>query len=136
MKRTTVCMIVGAILLGMISLVEAQQAPDRGKPLSKALPAEVCAALEQYVAKVDAAGSIKEPERRAEKYAEAQKGLTEVVTRKEQASLLEDALAYPKLVEQVVATDPTTKGFDELLDKRIKMRGTLLEACSNYTTTR
>lgn len=136
MKRTTICLIVGAIFLGMMSLVEAQQAPDKGKPASKTLPAEACSALERYLATIDAAASIKDAERRAEMYAEGQKRLTEVLTRKEQASLLADALTYAKVVEQVVTTDPTSKGFDQLLAKRLKMRETILEACSIYTTTR
>ena len=136
MKGTTLCLIVGAIFLGMVSLVEAQRDTSQGKPAAKALPAEVCSALEQYLAKIDAAGSLRDATKREEKYTEAQKELSEVLTRSERASLLKDALEYAKFVEQVVITDPTTKGFDGLLDKRIKMRGRLLEACSNYTTTR
>lgn len=136
MKRRTLCLIAGAIFLGMVTMSAAKQDAGKGKPSSGSLSADVCSAMEQYLARIDAAGALKEKAKREEKYAEARKELTEVLKRHDRASLLAEALEYENAAEQVVTADPTTDSFPGLVEKRINLRGELLGRCPNFKTTR
>ncbi len=137
MKRLAIWMIVGAIFLGMWSFTEAQQPRGDGKTSPRALPAQECKAIEQYIAKIDAARSIREKTQREEKYAEAQAQLTAALKgRDEAAPLLGEALEYAKRTEQVATADPTDPKLSEILENRLKLRSALLERCTEYTANR
>lgn len=131
MKKVAQYVIVGMMLLGMVSVGVAQQDMSKGKSSSSVVPPDVCKAIQQYVARVDAARSIGNKTGRAEKYAQAQKELEQVLKRYTQSALLEEATEYAKLTEVIVRTEPTDGKLAELLDKRLKLRGALLERCGD-----
>ncbi len=129
MRRLTQCVIVGILILGMVSVGMAQQVTGKGKSSSTVVPADACTAIQQYVARIDAARSIGEQARREEKYTQARKELEPVLQRYNLSVLVDEASEYAKLTEVVVRADPTDPKLADLLDKRLKVRGALLERC-------
>ena len=136
MKNPVLCLILVVICLGMFSIAAAQAQKSGAKSASSAPPREVCRAIEAYVAKVDTAKSISDPSKRAEQYAGAQQDLETVLKKHNQTELLGKALDYVPFTEQVVTTEATNPKLNEYLEKRSKLRETLLEICSGYTNTR
>ncbi len=136
MKNPTLCLALVVICLGVFSVSGAQAQQKAGKPASSAPPREVCRAIEAYVAKVDTAKSMSDPSKRAEQYAQAKQDLETVLKKHNQAELLNKALDYVPYTEQVATTEATNPKLNEYLEKRSKLRETLLEICSGYTTTR
>jgi hypothetical protein len=136
MKSRILCLILGVICLGMFSIagVEAQQ--GGAKSVSSAPPREVCRAIEEYVAKVDSAKSMSDPSKRAKQYEEAKQDLETVLKKHNQTELLGKALDYVPFTEQVATAEATNPKLNEYLEKRSKLRETLLEICSGYTITR
>ncbi len=136
MKSQVLCLILGVICFCVffVSGVHAQQ--KAGKPASSAPPREVCRAIEAYVAKVDTAKSISDASKRAEQYAQAKQELETVLKKHNQTELLGKALDYVPYTEQVATTEATNPKLNEYLEKRSKLRETLLETCSGYTITR
>jgi len=136
MKRLVIWMLVGAICFGAGSVALAQQSGGQRKASSKALSAQECKAMEQYIAKIDAARSISQKARREEKYEEAQAELTKALKGRDDNGVLAQALEYAKRTEQVVTTDPTDPKLAEILDSRLKLRSSLLDRCKDFTATR
>lgn len=92
--------------------------------------------MEQYVAGIDAARSMKEKKVRQEKYRKALEELAAVLKPRGETALVSQAEAYAQLSEQVVVADPSNQRFDEMVDARLKTRSALLQRCENYTSTR
>lgn len=136
MNRLVIWMMVGAICVGVGSLAQAQQSGGEGKASSKALSAQECKAIEQYIAKIDAARSISQKAQRDENYEEAQAELKTAVKGRGDDTVLAQALEYAKRTEQVVTTDPTDPRLTEILDRRLKLRSGLLDRCKDFTATR
>lgn len=135
MARLLVWLLVGTICAGMLTIAAAQQGTGSAKSSSQ-LPAEVCQAMEQYVAGIDAARSMKEKKVRQEKYRKALEELAAVLKPRGETALVSQAEAYAQLSEQVVVADPSNQRFDEMVDARLKTRSALLQRCENYTSTR
>jgi len=136
MKRLVIWMMAWAICLGVGPITEAQQSSGAEKASARALPAQECKAIEQYIAKIDAARSIREKAKREEKYEEAQAELKAALKGRDDATLLDQASEYAKSTELVASTDPTDSKLSEILDRRLKLRSGLLERCQDYTATR
>jgi hypothetical protein len=137
MKSPFICLLlVGALSFGVFSISGAQTPQHGDKPISGTPPREACRAIETYVALVDAAKSISDPSKRANQYAEAKQGLENVLKRHNQDTLLAMASDYAPYTEQVAITEATNPKLNEYLEKRSKLRETLLEICSGYTMTR
>lgn len=131
--------VVFVVLLGCLAVVSVaggQAGPDRGKGSAQAPSRDVCQALESYVAKIDTAKSINEASERAKKYAEAQSQLEQVLKKANQASILEDVVAYASYTEAVAIKDATDPGLGAALERRSKMREYILQLCMGYTITR
>ncbi len=97
MKRFTLCMMVGVLILGVMSLSGAQSDTSKGNPSPATLPAAACQAIQQYVAKIDAARSMSDSAKRQETYTQAHKELESVVLRHKKSALADDAAQYAKL---------------------------------------
>ncbi|MGB6064814.1 MAG: hypothetical protein WBG50_08390 [Desulfomonilaceae bacterium] len=136
MKRLTLCLILGIFCAAIVSFAGAQQSTGKGKSTSKALPAEVCKAIEKYVAKVDSARSMNDKSSREKKYNQAQEDLAKVLTKYGKSALLSEASKYVLYTELVVGGDAKDVNLDQLIDQRLKKRTSLLEMCSPYTTKR
>ncbi len=136
MKRVWLGLIVGLICLGMMAIAGGQQGTGKGQASPRDLPAAVCQAIEQYIAKIDAARSIGDKTQRTEKLSAAQDELASVLKRNDSTSLLSQASAYARYTELMASTDPTDTKFGELVEQRLNSRAALLEACSSYTTSR
>jgi hypothetical protein len=136
MKRLALCLIVGMICLGVGSIVLGQQDSGGVKPKPDSLPADACKAIEQYVAKINAAGSVKDKAKREVQYSQAQDGLTTALKNLGRPEVIEHAMGYSQYTEQIVVTDPLDKGYGDLVEKRIKLSELLLNLCMSYTTAR
>ena len=136
MKRLALWMIAGAIFLGVGAVFEAQQSGGAGKTSSAALPANVCKAIEQYIAKIDASRSVKDKGQREERYSEAQTELKSAFKGRDDAPIIAEAEDYARYTEQIANTDPTDTRLTDILDKRLKFRSALLDRCEGYTATR
>jgi hypothetical protein len=136
MKRLALWIMLGAICLGIVSIGQAQQNRGTGKMAFRELPAGVCRAIEQYIAKVDAARSLTDKASREEKYAEAREELAAVLKSYDKAFLITEATDYAGYTELVAGTDPTDAKFNDAVEKRLRARTALLEICENGTVTR
>jgi len=136
MKKLWLCLIVGATCLGIVSSAGSQQGQGKGKASSGDLPAAVCQAIEQYIAKIDSARSISDKTQRTEKYTAAENELATVLKRHDRDSLLTQASAYARYTELVASSDPSDTKFSGLLEQRLNSRAALLEMCASYTTSR
>jgi hypothetical protein len=124
MKRFAPCIAVGMLLVGLLCPAGAQQAPAAVR-----LSPEACAAVQQYVARIDASRSMNAAADREETYAQARKGLEPVLQRNKQAQLLDVASDYAKVSETIVKASATDPKLPELVDKRLKLRSRLLDHC-------
>lgn len=123
--------------LGSTCLVSADPVVSQEpSPSPGILPQEVCAALEAYFAKVNAARSIADEAQRKEKYNEAKTELEQLLQKHGSTASLTQASLYASYSEQVVTSDAADPKLPELLDKRLKVRMTLLESCPGYAATR
>jgi len=136
MKQLTLCLALGAIFLALVSAGIAQQSGAAGKAPASKLPDEVCKAIEQYVAGIDSARTVRDKAEREEKYAAAQKALVPVLSRFGKTYLLEEITVYAQHCEEVATADPTDAKFEKLVAQRLGTRSKLLEWCSSYTPTR
>lgn len=137
MARLTWWIMVPALLcLFPVSLAMGQQGTKKNKPTSEALSLEVCTAVEQYIARIDAARSIKEQSKREEEYTAAKTELARVLEPRGKTALLAETAAYAQCSEQVIVTDSSDARYSELVDKRIKSRSSLLGRCLNFGDTR
>jgi hypothetical protein len=132
MKAFLFCLLLGSMCLAPAAPVVSQEL----SPSPGILPQEVCAALEAYFAKVNAARSIVDEAQRREKYNEAKTELEQLLQKHSSTALLTQASLYASYSEQVVTSDAADPKLPELLDKRLKVRMTLLESCPGYTATR
>ena len=136
MKRLALYLTLGIFCAAIVSFAGAQQSTRKGKSTSRGLPAEVCKALEQYVAKVDSARSMNEKASRDVKYKQAQEELAAVLKKYGKSALLSEASDYARYTELVVSVDAKDANMDQLIDQRLKKRTSLLEMCSTYSTRR
>jgi hypothetical protein len=139
MKRLALCLILGIVCMGMVSYAEAQEKAGKGKSSSKTLPSEVCKAIEQYVAKIDAARAVKDPATRSGMYFEAAAALQDpasMLKGPDKDNVLSIAANYAGYTEMVVSGDAKDAHLDTVLEKRLNARTELLEMCSSYTSTR
>lgn len=136
MKRLVQWLMLGTICLAIVSFAVAQGGTGKAKSNSKQLPAEVCKAIEQFIAQIDSARSVKEKAAREAKFAKAQDELAMVLKRNDKLALLSEASAYIRYTELVVSGDAKDANLDELLQKRLETRSGLLGLCTSYTTTR
>jgi len=130
------CLIVGAICLAIASAGSADQSGEGGKAYSGKLPDEVCRAIEQYIAAIDAARALKDKADRGERYAAAQQALMAGLQRFGKTSLLADITSYAQQSELVSTTDPTDVTFDKRIAERLNTRSKLLDWCSSFTIKR
>ncbi len=128
MKRQLLCFILGLICLATASIAGAQQISG--------VPAEVCQALDHYVAAIYTAGAETDKAARQEQYSAALKTLTEVLKRHSKDHLLTQATGFAQYTELVASTDPTDAKFGEHLEKRLKSGAALQDLCMPYTTKR
>lgn len=136
MKGFAIILPMALACLGAISLAMGQ--PTGAK--SGAAPSErmlvVCQALTTYIAKVDAARSISDKEKREAKYTEAKNELSSALNQSEQAELLGEASSYARYTETIATADPGKPDMADDLEKRLKSRSALLERCESYTKSR
>jgi vacuolar-type H+-ATPase subunit H len=116
---------VGILVLGLAASVCAQQSS------SAKLSTEACSGVQKYVAKIDATRGMAGKAQRQEAYAQAQKDLEPILQQIKQPAMTEAASQYAKLSEEIVAADSTTPNLPDLLDKRLKARGILLDHCDD-----
>jgi hypothetical protein len=135
MKRFIVSLelliLIGAICIGSASFGHTQQS---GK--ERQYSAKICRVVEQFLAKMDAARSVQEKSRRAEKCAEAKKEITEALKGENAEPVIAAAVEYGRLTEEIAAMDPLDPKFDILLDQKLNIRSDLLGRCQDYTNTR
>jgi hypothetical protein len=124
------------ILISIVGLICLTSAATSGAQKGATVPAEVCQAIEQYVAQINTAGTLKEKAARDESCAAALKALNEVLKRYGKNNLSAQASEFAKYSELVASTDPTDANFGELVSKRLKSRAVLQELCMPYTTGR
>ena len=129
MTRQALCIMVGILFVATLSSVAAQQIKTNQPSSSVKLPADVCQAVQQYVAKIDAARSMNEASKREQTYAQAQKQLEPVLQRHKQMAIADMGSEYAKLTETVVKTDSTDPKLPKLLDERLALRAKLLDHC-------
>ena len=128
MKREVLLFIMGLICLASPSIAGAQQ--------SSKIPADVCQAIEQYVAQINVAGAGKDKFTRQQEYAAALNTLTAVLKRYGKDNISTQANEFARYTELVAVTDATDAKFGELVDKRLKSRAALQDICMPYTTAR
>jgi hypothetical protein len=128
MKESMWCLIFTIVFLGMTGFALAQ---NKGEPSS-----ELCNAIEQFVAEIDATRAIKDKARRDANYTEAQKELAMVLKTYGKPLLLDAASSYAHYTELVLNADPRDPAFSDLVDKRLKSRTDLMNPCAPFTTRR
>jgi len=136
MKAFLLCLLLGSMCLVPAAPVVSQELAESESPSPGSLPQEVCAALEAYFAKVNSARSMADQAQRQEKYNEAKAELERLLRKHGSTALLTQASLYASYSEQVVTSDAADPKLPELLDKRLKVRMTLLESCPGYAATR
>lgn len=136
MKALAISTMLVIAFLGMLSLVDAQTPSGTGKPITESLPRPVCKALEAYLAAIDVARSDKDRVRRQEKYDKAQGELEAVLKLHGKQALLTEALKYAEYSEAAVNKDATDRQFNEIIEKRLRLRADLLQLCTEYTISR
>jgi hypothetical protein len=117
-------------------MARAQQDGGTRRLFSEKLSAEVCRAIEHFIAQIDSARGFRDKAVREEKYASAQKSLAEVLKRHDNLALLSVASEYARYTELVASGDPKDAKLDELLENRLKSRTALLELCTDYVSRR
>jgi hypothetical protein len=103
---------------------------------SSTVPADVCKAIEQYVARVNTIGALSDKAERQGYYSKALSDLEPVIRRYKMDPLLPMAKEFAEATELVTVTDPVDGKFGELTDKRLKSRAALQNLCMPYTTAR
>ncbi|MBI5249700.1 MAG: hypothetical protein HY912_09410 [Desulfomonile tiedjei] len=135
MKKLALCLALVTVFLSMACIAGAQKSLGRGQ-LSGEAPSELCNAIEQYVAQIDATRAIRDKARREAKYTEAQKELAPVLKQYDKVQMLDAAASYAHYSELVLTTDPADVSFSDNVDKRLKSRTDLMEPCAPFTTQR
>jgi hypothetical protein len=128
MKNRITGTVIGLICLAVVSIAGAQQASN--------IPAEVCQAIEQFVARVNSAGVESAARVRQEQYDSALNTLATVVKRHGMPDLLNKATEFANATEAMAVTDSTNARFSELVSKKLKAGEVLQEMCMPYTTSR
>lgn len=128
MKRFALCMTVGIFIFGSLCPLGAQQGPAQQQP-SVNVPAEACAAVQRFVARIDATRAMKDVADREKICEQAKKELEPVLKRFNQTGLLDTASAYAKVSEAIIKAPSTDPKLPELLDQKLKLRTKLLERC-------
>lgn len=128
MKRLAFCAILYVVCLAMASIAGGQQ--------SSSIPADVCQAIEKFVATVNTAGAVKDKMERQKQYSVAIESLAAVVKRYGTDNLLQQATEFAEYTELIADTDPTDARFSDFVAKRIKSGGNLQSLCMPYTTSR
>lgn len=136
MKAFLFLFLVGLPFLMLVAPVDSQESEESTGSSSRILPQEVCAALEAYFAKVNAARSVADKAQRQEKYNEAKAELEQLLQKHGSTALLTQASLYASYSEQVVTCDAADPKLPELVDKRLKVRATLLSSCPDLAGTR
>lgn len=136
MKSLLLCLVIAMVCTGLESPARCQEPGKQTKSSPDTLPAEVCTALQAYIAKVSTARSLTDKAKRQERYNEAKAQLEPTLRRHNRTGLLAQALSFASYSEQVVATDAADPKLPDLLDKRAKSRQTLLGSCADYVTAR
>ncbi|MDQ7782036.1 MAG: hypothetical protein RDU20_04105 [Desulfomonilaceae bacterium] len=130
MTKSTLCFTVGLICLSLISTVAAQQDSARRKT-PRSLPTEVCRAMEQYIATVEAARSVKDGDDRKARYAAAEKKLAEVLKRYGKTALLTEITEYAHYSERAATAGARDPDLTKILADQLKIRTKLLEWCTS-----
>jgi len=120
----------------MLFLVGAQTPPGTGRPISESLPRPACKAMEAYLAAIDVAKSDVDRVRRQQKYDKARAELEAVLKPYGKEALLTEALQYALYSEAAVSRDATDPQFNQIIEKKLKLRAGLLELCTEYTISR
>lgn len=128
MKRLILWLIAAALFPAMALVAVAQD--------SSTVPADVCKAIEQYVARVNTIGTLSDKSARQEYYSKALSDLEPVIKRYKMDRLLPLATEFSQYTELVAVTDPVDAKFGEVTDKRLKSRAALQNICMPYTTAR
>jgi hypothetical protein len=128
MKRLFFVYTLGLMCLFLAESSSAQQ--------GSSVPAEVCAAIEQYVAQINSTAAITVKADREAQYASALKTLTEVLTKHKQDTIIAKAAELADYSEQAAACDPSDPKFGGILEKRLQSRAWLQNVCMPYTTAR
>ena len=134
MNRLVLCLVIGALCVGLGATAEAQVPGNRKGPSSVPLPAQVCTAVEAYIAKVTSARSMGDKTKRQKEYDEAKSQLEPILRRYNRDAALAEALSFASYSEQVVTTDAADPKLAGLLDKRARSRQRLLDSCRDYGT--
>jgi hypothetical protein len=128
MNRRAFCAIGCLVCLAMASIAGGQQ--------NSGVPAEVCQAIEKFVATVNTSGAVKDKKERQKQYSVALESLAAVIKRYGSDNLLQQAREFVEYTELIADTDPTDPRFSDFLAKRIKSGGNLQSLCMPYTTSR
>ncbi len=128
MKTSASCLIFTIVFLGITGFAVAQ---NKSEP-----PSELCNAIAQFVAEIDATRAIKDKAKREANYTEAQKELAMVLKTYGKPLLLDAASSYAHYTELVFNADPRDSAFSDLVDKRLKSRTDLMNPCAPFTTQR
>ncbi len=138
MKKCSILfLIVCAIsFVGFSNLGAQTQKTGTKSDVTSPPPREACRAIEAYVAKIDTAKSISDLSKRGELYQNAKQELDKVLKQYKQSTLATLASDYVTYTEQVATAEATNPKLNEYLEKRSKLRASLLEMCSGYTISR
>lgn len=129
MKRLALCILSAIICLGFATITQAQQAASARKQSSQQWPQKVCKTVEQYFAGIDAARSTTNKAEREKKYAAAKQSLVAVLEPLGRISLIEELAEYQALTESIINANPSSPAFPGLVDKRLKVRNSILNHC-------
>lgn len=128
MKLKFLGLFLGMICLAMASIVGAQQ--------GSGVPAEVCQAIDQYVAEIYTVGAGTDKAARQDQYSVALQRLSAVLKKHNKDQVVTQAAEFAQYTELVASTDPTDAKFGELVSKRLKSGAALQDLCLPYTTKR
>ncbi|MFH1113313.1 MAG: hypothetical protein V1792_05280 [Pseudomonadota bacterium] len=130
MKRLTICLAIGLVCLSLISVLAAPKDPSKEKALTPNLSDEACKAIEQYIASVEAAGSLKDAAARKVQYAAAEEELAEVLKRNGKAALLTEITEYARYSEVAATAGSRDPNLTRILSDQLKTRSKLLGWCT------
>ncbi len=129
MKQLRICAIVGLVCLSLISVVAGKQDPNNKKTPDGNLPSEVCLGIQQYIADVEAAKSMKDVSARKTQYSAAEQRLAEILKRNGKMRLLKEITEYAHYSEMAAAAGSRDPNLTKILADQLKTRTKLLEWC-------
>lgn len=128
MKKLVVIFTLGFVCSLLTGICTAQQ--------GSSVPAEVCGAIEQYVAQINSTAAITVKADREAQSTSALKVLNQVLSKYKQDTVSAKANEFAEYSERAAACDPSDPKFGNILEKQLQLRSWLQNVCMPYTTAR